>query len=156
MLYNMQITIRDFFSRVLGALELLIALSIWIKCKLSKSLIKWTGLKYTSKVSRTLLKKPHLIICPALCKAKFLLLGNLNSKHLQKAETLTECLASNFRVRGSFSWFFPRSFLPVLAWNTTEKNIENFPGSQKYDAKHWILTFESLSLWHCTFTGKKI
>ena len=82
MLYNMQITIRDFFSKVLGALELLM---------------------YTSKVSRTLLKKPHLIICPALCKAKFLLLGNLNSKHLQKAETLAECLASNFRVRGFFS-----------------------------------------------------
>ena len=23
-----------------------------------------------------------------------------------------------------------------LAWKTMEKNVENFPGSQKYDAKH--------------------
>jgi len=125
MLYNTQITIRGFFSKVLGTLELLM---------------------YTSKVSRTLLKKPHLIICPALCKAKFLLLGNLYSKYLQKAKTLVECLASNFRVLR----FFPRSFLPVLAWNTTEKNIENFPGSPKYDAKHWvsrIWKIESLALY---------
>ena len=30
-------------------------------------------------------------------------------------------------------------FLPVLASKSTEKNIENFPESPKYDAKHWPL-----------------
>ena len=38
---------------------------------------------------------------------------------------------------GIFSEIFPQSFLSVLAWKTTEKTIENFPGSPKYDAKHW-------------------
>ena len=36
-----------------------------------------------------------------------------------------------------FSVIFSRSFLPVLAWETTEKHMENFPGFPKYDAKHW-------------------
>ena len=25
----------------------------------------------------------------------------------------------------------------MLAWKTTEKNMENFPGFPRYDAKHW-------------------
>ena len=33
--------------------------------------------------------------------------------------------------------FSSQSFLLLLAWQTTEKNLENFPGSLKYDAKHW-------------------
>ena len=33
--------------------------------------------------------------------------------------------------------FFPQSFLPVIAWKTTKKNIENLSGSPKYDAKQW-------------------
>ena len=32
--------------------------------------------------------------------------------------------------------FFPWSFLPVLAWKTLKQNVENFPGSPKYDARH--------------------
>ena len=38
-----------------------------------------------------------------------------------------------------FRDFFPWSFLPVLAWKTTKKNMEHFPGSPKYDAKHWAI-----------------
>ena len=47
-----------------------------------------------------------------------------------------ECLASNFCVPWFFPWFFPRSFLPVLAWKLRKKH---FPGSPKYDAKHWAI-----------------
>ena len=35
------------------------------------------------------------------------------------------------------SGIFSRSFLPVLAKKTTEKNMENFSGYPKYDTKHW-------------------
>ena len=39
--------------------------------------------------------------------------------------------------RNSFRDFFSWSFLPVLAWKTTEKNMGNFPRSLKNETKHW-------------------
>ena len=51
-----------------------------------------------------------------------------------------------------FPWFFFRSFLPVLAWTTTEKPMEKFPGSPRYDAKHWayvIIFYNNLGVRAC-------
>ena len=48
-----------------------------------------------------------------------------------------EFSGSTFRVSKFFPWFFCRSFL--VSWKTTEKTVENFPGSPKYNAKHWAL-----------------
>ena len=54
--------------------------------------------------------------------------------------------------------FVPRSFLPVLAWKTTEKTMENFTGSRKCDAKHWALaskksTGKLIYAWNVGFSG---
>ena len=45
-----------------------------------------------------------------------------------------------------FSWIFPQSFLPVLAWKTTEKTIEISPDPLKYDAKHWAIVIKTKHL----------
>ena len=60
----------------------------------------------------------------------------------QNAENMQLFISGMFRIKftGSIiisAIFFSWSFLPVLAWKTTEKTMENFSGSPKYDAKHW-------------------
>ena len=43
----------------------------------------------------------------------------------------------NFLGPVKFSVLFPMKFLPVLAWKTTEKSMENF--SESLNAKHWAI-----------------
>ena len=50
------------------------------------------------------------------------------------AHALAECLALNFQALWN-----SHTFLPVLAWKSKEKTLENFPRSQKYEAKHWVI-----------------
>ena len=56
-----------------------------------------------------------------------------------------------------FPRFFPWSFLLVLAWKTTEINMENSPRSEKYNAQRWVtdtpekkITFKLDSSWYET------
>jgi len=44
---------------------------------------------------------------------------------------------------GIFFVIFSQKFLACASLKDYRKNIENFPGFPKYDAKHWVLAFES-------------
>ena len=56
---------------------------------------------------------------------KYFIIINLN--------IYTEYSASNFWV----PWFFSWCFLPMLAWKTTGKTMENFSAFRKCHAKRW-------------------
>ena len=56
----------------------------------------------------------------------------------QISYSLAECVASNFRVPLNFPMLFQCTyFLACASLKNYGENMEKFPGSLKYDAKHW-------------------
>ena len=98
---------------------------LWWHCDMYKKKVVFRGTKSVSNCIRAL---PCCVVC---FPTRFFFLN-------------FSCMFLNPKKKfqfdpGIFSSFFPRSFLPVLnSLKNYGKNMENLPGSPKYDSKHWV------------------
>ena len=85
-------------------------------------------------------------ICAILSNSCALVRSATMALLTERVNTIMECLASDFRVPLNFTCFFSQSFLPVLAWKTTEKTWKISPDLQDLTLNiwHWIHFFSTV------------